>query len=67
MSYDRDLCPLVRPSFGKVGKLRVNSAQELPEVAPAFVELESGGPRVDPVGWQVRVNGLGTPEGEGPR
>lgn len=59
MSYERDLRPLVRPSSGKVGKLRVNSAQEVPEVAPAFVELESGGPRLEPVGWQVRSGRTG--------
>jgi hypothetical protein len=42
--------------------------KEVPEVVPAFAELESGGPPA----WSLpcrrrRVNGLGTPEGEGPR
>ena len=50
MSGDHELRPLIRRSFGKVGKLRMNSAQEVPEVAPAFVELESGGPRLEPAG-----------------
>jgi hypothetical protein len=50
MRYYRDPRPLVRSPFGKVGRLRVNSAQEVPEVYPAFVELESGGSRLEPVG-----------------
>jgi hypothetical protein len=41
--------------------------KEVPEVVLAFVELESGGPHLEPAGWQATGERTRNTRGEGPR